>query len=117
MISRAAEPAPDQREHAMTDQRTSPYVCHVFVCTNDRHGERRSCADGDSARVRAALKEQVAARGWKGRVRVSQSGCLGLCNDGPNVLLYPQRTWFAGVTPADTAVVLAALAEILEREP
>lgn len=91
----------------MAEKRLSPYVCHVFVCTNDRHGTRRSCADGNSPAVREALKRAVNDRGWRGRVRVSESGCLGLCDDGPNILLYPQRTWFSGVTPEDVPEILA----------
>ena len=80
----------------------SPYACHVLVCINDRHGERKSCADGQSVQLREQLKDAVHQRPHlKGRVRVSSAGCLGLCACGPNVLLYPQALWFSGVTPAD----------------
>ena len=89
----------------------SPYLCHVLVCTNDRHGERKSCADGQSAQLREQLKAAVALRPqFKGRVRVSAAGCLGLCARGPNVLLYPQALWFSAVTPADLPQLLEAIA-------
>ncbi len=55
----------------MPDQMESPYVCHIFVCTNDRNGERRSCADHNSPLLKKALKEEVGNRGWKNQVRVS----------------------------------------------
>lgn len=97
----------------MAEQRETPYTCHIFICTNDRHGTRKSCADSGGAEIRAALKEAVAARGWKGRVRVSQAGCFGLCDDGPNVVLYPQEIWFFDMRPADVDRVLARVAEIL----
>ena len=88
----------------------SPFVCHVLVCTNDRHGERKSCADGSSAQLREQLKEALHQRPHlKGRVRVSAAGCLGLCAQGPNVLLYPQSIWFSGVTPADLPQLLEAI--------
>jgi (2Fe-2S) ferredoxin len=92
-------------------QRTvSPYACHVLVCINDRHGERKSCADGQSAQLREQLKDAVHQRPHlKGRVRVSTAGCLGLCARGPNVLLYPQAIWFSGVTPADLPELLEAI--------
>ena len=32
----------------MPKQNESPYVSHVFVCTNDRARERKSCADNNS---------------------------------------------------------------------
>ena len=92
----------------------SPYVCHILVCVNDRHGERPSCSDGMSPEIRDHLKEQVEKRGWKPRVRVSQSGCLGLCAKGPNVLLYPQGVCFSGVTLADADEILDKVGEFLK---
>jgi len=90
-----------------------PYVCHLFVCVNDRHGERKSCADGQALALKDYFKDQVATRGWRGRVRVSQSGCLGLCEQGPNVLLYPQSVWFRGVTLPDADNILNRVADLL----
>ena len=91
-------------------QRVSPYICHVLICTNDRHGERKACADGGSAKIREQLKEAVQQRSHlKGRVRVSSAGCMGLCAQGPNVLLYPQSLWFSAVTSADLPRLLEAI--------
>jgi (2Fe-2S) ferredoxin len=89
------------------NQAPTPYRCHIFVCVNDRHGERLSCADGSSVAIKDYLKTQVDARGWKPRVRVSHCGCMGLCAKGPNVMLYPQGRWFSGVTQADADTILA----------
>lgn len=98
----------------MTVKNSSPYVCHIFVCINDRGGVRKSCADGNSPDVRKQLKQAVAERGWKPRVRVSQCGCMGLCADGPNVILYPQRTWYSGVSEQDVDEILSAVEKTLE---
>jgi len=98
----------------MTKQNDSPYKCHIFVCTNDRQGKRKSCADGNSAQIRKILKEEVASRGWRPRVRVSQCGCLGLCADGPNVILYPQKIWFSGLSETDVSEVVEAVEGILK---
>ncbi|MCX7009067.1 MAG: (2Fe-2S) ferredoxin domain-containing protein [Kiritimatiellaeota bacterium] len=88
----------------------SPFVCHVFVCTNDRHGERKSCADGQSAKLREQLKEAIHQKPHlQGRVRVSAGGCLGLCTQGPNVLLHPQSIWCSGVMSADLPRLLEAI--------
>jgi (2Fe-2S) ferredoxin len=92
----------------------SPFKCHVFVCTNDRQGARKSCGDKENVSVRAALKAEVGQRGWKGLVRVSQSGCLGLCEDGPNVLIYPQKMWFSAVSSDDIGEVIGAVEKILD---
>lgn len=95
------------------ERQSSPYVCHVFICTNDRHGARKSCADGEAVALRDDLKKQVEQRGWKPRVRVSQSGCLGLCEKGPNVMIYPQGIWFGGATRADAGRILETIGSLL----
>jgi (2Fe-2S) ferredoxin len=92
----------------------SPYIAHIFVCGNDRGGTRKSCADGGgSAGLREQLKQAVADRGWRPRVRVSHAGCLGLCAQGPNVMIYPQGIWFAGVQPGDAQAILAEVERLL----
>ena len=98
----------------MDELMISPYDCHIFVCTNDRGGQRRSCADGDNVAVRAALKDEVAKRGWKGKVRVSQCGCLGVCESGPNVMIYPQGMWFSSVGADDTERITAEVEMMMD---
>lgn len=87
----------------------SPYVSHVFVCTNDRGGVRKSCADHNSQLIKAKLKDTVNEKGWKGKVRISTSGCLGLCAKGPNVIIYPQKVWFSEVFPDDVVEIVSTL--------
>ena len=98
----------------MAEKMESPYIAHVFVCTNDRGGKRKSCADNNSQLVRSRLKEAVNEKGWKGKVRVSQSGCMGLCAKGSNVIIYPQKIWFAGVTPDDVEQIMSAVEKIMD---
>jgi (2Fe-2S) ferredoxin len=93
----------------MAKQKESPFKCHIFVCTNDRKGKKRSCADFDSHRIRKELKEEISDRGWKGRVRVSQSGCLGFCAEGPNVMIYPQKVWFSEVSADDVSLIISGV--------
>ena len=93
----------------MLDPKESPYAAHVFVCTNDRGGERKSCADNNSALVKSKLKEAVNKNGWKGKVRISTSGCMGLCAKGSNVMIYPQKVWFSEVAPGDVDEIVSAI--------
>ena len=97
----------------MANENTSPYIAHVFVCTNDRQGVRQSCADKNSPALKNILKEAVNARGWKGKVRISTSGCMGLCAKGANVLIHPQQIWFSETQPDDALQILAALETIV----
>ena len=97
----------------MAEKKESPFISHIFVCTNDRGGERKSCADNNSRLVRSKLKEAVNEKGWKGKVRVSQSGCMGLCAKGSNVMIYPQKIWFAGVLPEDVEEIISEIQDIV----
>ncbi|MFH2008610.1 MAG: (2Fe-2S) ferredoxin domain-containing protein [bacterium] len=94
-----------------------PYRCLVLVCMNDRGGERKSCADGGSVALRAALKAAVGGLGYpKDQVRVSGSLCLGLCAAGPNVLISPQQIWFSEVRPEHVDAIVDTVRRIMEEE-
>ena len=97
----------------MPKKNESPYISHVFVCTNDRKGERKSCADNNSQLIKAKLKDAVNDKGWKGKIRVSNSGCMGLCAKGSNVMIYPQKVWFSEVFPNDVDEIVSTLERIM----
>ena len=85
----------------------TPYKVHAFVCTNDRHGDSKSCADGDSAAIKDALKKELKTLGlWGKSARVSTSGCLGVCAHGPNVFIYPQMISLSECTLEDVPAIL-----------
>ena len=70
-----------------------PYDHHVFVCTVDNP----TCGGMGSERVRRALQSKLRERGMKHRVRVSASGCLSVCAEGPVVVVYPEGIWYRAV--------------------
>jgi (2Fe-2S) ferredoxin len=76
---------------------------HVFVCTS---GDWCATRDGDGLGLHAALKQQVAAAGLHGRVRVNHSGCLDQCGFGPMIVVYPENVWYWGVQPADVPEIV-----------
>jgi len=97
----------------MLKQNESPYIAHVFVCTNDRKGVRKSCSDNHSEFIKVKLKDVVNEKGWKEKVRISTSGCMGLCANGPNVMIYPQKIWFSEVSLEDVKEIVATLERII----
>lgn len=99
----------------MPNQNESPYVSHIFVCTNDRKGESKSCSDNNSQLIKSKLKDAVSEKGWKGKVRVSTSGCMGLCATGPNVMIHPQKVWFSEVSPDDLDEIVSTIERIMEK--
>ena len=51
------------------------------------------------------LAELVAERGLPG-VEVRPYMCFGACQDGPNIVLYPEKSWYAGVKKEDLRDIL-----------
>ena len=99
----------------MANKNVSPWVAHVFVCTNDRGGERKSCADNKSQIVKSKLKEAVNEKGWKEKVRISTSGCMGLCAKGSNVMIYPQNIWFSEVLPDEMDEIISTIDHVITK--
>jgi hypothetical protein len=73
------------------EENVSPYVCHVFVCTNDRKGERKSCADGNGADIRKALKKEVNTRGVEGKGARVQVRLPGPLPERPQCYIVPAK--------------------------
>lgn len=92
---------------------TVPYSKTVFVCTHARPDSegRVSCGDPGRGGVElcAALKEGAKRLGLTGKVRVARTGCLDLCEQGPNVFLYPDDAWFSDLKPEDAETILLRL--------
>ena len=78
---------------------------YLFVCENTR-ADGSACCGAAGASLYLKLKEAAKAAGFAGRVRVSRTGCLDACADGPNVLLMPDNTWFKKVSESDIDSIL-----------
>jgi (2Fe-2S) ferredoxin len=86
---------------------------YLFVCTNRRElgHEKGCCAEKGSEAIRAALKEQLAARGLaKFEARACTSGCLDQCASGVCILVEPDHFFYGRVTLADVPEIVDALA-------
>ena len=73
------------------------YRRHVLVCTGgfcspDRQGR------GLYSRLAELLERENLLFGPT-RVKRSETPCLGVCEGGPIVAVYPEGVWYAGVTP------------------
>jgi (2Fe-2S) ferredoxin len=81
---------------------------HFFVCVNERPPETLmpSCAPQGGREVYQAIVREIARRGYPDGVKVTSTSCLTPCQCGPNVVVYPEGTWYAGVTEADVPDLL-----------
>jgi (2Fe-2S) ferredoxin/predicted O-methyltransferase YrrM len=50
----------------------------------------------------------VAAQGLDNEVQLSTCGCLGLCDDGPVLIVYPEAVYYHKVQPADAAEIVSS---------
>ena len=85
-----------------------PFRYHVIVCTQQKPENIPSCGAAGGAQVVGALYEQLGKQGLANDVIVSTTGCLGACDHGPVMIVYPDATWYGPVTPADIAEITAS---------
>jgi len=73
------------------------YTKHLFICTNQKAVGKQCCALSGGEPFFDYLKQQLVAKGLQGpgQFRVSKSGCLGRCNAGPALVIYPEGVWYS----------------------
>ena len=42
-------------------------------------------------------------------IEVRSYMCFGACHEGPNVIVYPDKAWYAGVQPEHVTEIVASL--------
>jgi (2Fe-2S) ferredoxin len=67
------------------------YEAHVLICSGG------DCKKRGSKGVKKALRDELRSAGMHRDVRLDSVECLGLCKHGPNVIVYPGRTWYLGL--------------------
>jgi (2Fe-2S) ferredoxin/ubiquinone/menaquinone biosynthesis C-methylase UbiE len=82
-----------------------PFRFHLFVCTQQKPEGVPSCPASGSFAVLGALDREVQARGHD--VQLTTCGCLGLCDEGPVLVVYPAGVWYRRVQPSDVSEIVA----------
>lgn len=82
---------------------------HVFVCVQSRPPAhpKGSCAGKGSMDLFRAFQNAFEARKLWGRFALTNCGCLGPCETGPNVLVYPDGILYANVGENDIEAIIA----------
>lgn len=81
---------------------------HVFICTQRRPDDhpRGSCASRGSEALYGAFAEALIRRNLMGRIALTSTGCLGPCQAGANVLVYPGGVMYSWVEPGDVEAIV-----------
>jgi (2Fe-2S) ferredoxin len=82
----------------------SHYDKHVFFCVNQREAGEDCCANFAAQKMRDYVKDKVKALKLDqdgNRIRINSAGCLGRCEDGPVLVVYPEGIWYTFVDESD----------------
>lgn len=85
-----------------------PFRFHIFVCTQQKPEGVTSCAASGAFAVLAALDRELLSRGLQNEVQLTTCGCMGLCDEGPAMVVYPEGTWYRRIQPSDASALLDA---------
>jgi (2Fe-2S) ferredoxin len=92
------------------------YDIHIFICTNQRTGsEKRSCGEEHGLRLVAEFKKYVKELKKEMKIRANRSGCLGICDYGPTVAIYPEGTFYVGVELEDVKEIIES--HVINKKP
>ena len=76
-------------------------VSQMLVCAGG------GCLASGSDKVIEALREQIDAQGLQERANVIAVGCMGLCVEGPVMLMLDDMTFYQRVSPDDAAEIIS----------
>ncbi|MBE3571560.1 MAG: NADH-quinone oxidoreductase subunit NuoF [Moorella humiferrea] len=72
----------------------------VLVCAGT------GCTSSGSRRLVEALREEIRKSGLEGKVSVKVTGCHGFCEQGPLVIVEPQKTFYTRVQVEDVREIV-----------
>lgn len=85
----------------------SGYRKLILVCVNEREAGEAACGSRNSKEIHLRLKAIVKSKGLSRTIRVSRTRCLGKCEVGPTVAIFPENRWYGGVTLEDVEEILS----------
>ena len=74
---------------------------HVLICGGT------GCTSSKSMEIAKSLREEIANQGLAEEVQVVTTGCFGLCALGPIMIIYPEGTFYHGVTLDDVNEIVS----------
>ncbi|MBR4500380.1 MAG: NADH-quinone oxidoreductase subunit NuoF [Clostridia bacterium] len=77
------------------------YRAHVLCCGGT------GCTSSGSAQIIARFEEKIKEAGLDKEVKVIRTGCFGLCEAGPVVIIYPEGTFYSRVKVDDVDEIVS----------
>jgi len=84
------------------------YQYHLFFCINERDDGSPCCAQFNARDARHHLKQRCKEVGIhkEGGIRINSAGCMGRCESGPVIVVYPEAIWYSYVDREDLDEIL-----------
>jgi len=76
------------------------YRSHVLICNGT------GCTASKAPEIMARLEKELAAKGIDKEVKLVKTGCFGLCEKGPILVIYPEGATYCHVTPEDVEEIV-----------
>ena len=76
------------------------YRSHVLICNGT------GCVASKSPDIMTKLQEQLKANGIEKEVKIVKTGCFGLCEKGPIMVIYPEGATYCHVSPNDVEEIV-----------
>ena len=83
-----------------------PFRYHVFACQQQKPEGIPSCTARGSLQMIEALRREIAQRGLADEVQLTLCGSIGVCERGPNMIVYPEGIWYSGVRAEDVPEIV-----------
>jgi NADP-reducing hydrogenase subunit HndC len=80
------------------------YRKQLFICSGKSCSERH-----DPEAAKKYFKQAIKDAGLKDEIRACTCSCLDYCDDGPNLVLYPEGKLFQEVKPENWPEILEEL--------
>jgi len=76
----------------------------VFFCVNQRPEGEDCCNNHNAQAARDYVKDKVKKLGISTEnksIRINSAGCLGRCEQGPVLVVYPEAVWYTYIDHSD----------------
>ena len=74
---------------------------HVLICGGT------GCTSSGSAKIHEAMEKELEVHGLTDEIKIVQTGCFGLCANGPIMIVYPEGTFYAHVKVEDVPEIVS----------
>lgn len=89
---------------------------HIFVCNNQRTGtDKLSCGETHGLELVTEFKKQLKDSNIQLKSRAQRAGCLGICDFGPTIAIYPEGVFYVGVKKEDVKEIIES--HLINKKP